>query len=282
MSKISDQWRTPTELFKELEKEHGPFDIDLCATAENSKCERFCPDYLSTEVYQYLPKVTNFKGASSIHGELEHNISSLISSSAAFCNPPYSHPKPFIEKAWEDSKHCKIVLLVKCDPSTQWWATFWDYEEGFTCHRCDSLVVNGFSSWKCPECGTGGNTRLALRRTGPKPGCEVRFLPKRVQFDPPQQLIDSGEVWEVLTCTRREQTGTRPPYHPEDCSKCQGKGNKKWVQKCPNVDCEDGIDIENFHTKCGECKGKGYKPLSGPTFPSAVLVFDRRGLCGKM
>jgi hypothetical protein len=38
---ISDAWCTPQALFDELSKKYGPFDIDLCATADNSKCGKF-------------------------------------------------------------------------------------------------------------------------------------------------------------------------------------------------------------------------------------------------
>ena len=155
MSKLSDCWRTPNWLFNKLNKEHGPFDIDLCATAENSKCEYFHTnetDYLTSE------------------GEL------LKFRKAAFMNPPYSNPLPFIEKAWEDSKHCKIVCLVKCDPSTKWWSTFWEYNVA-----CPFCAADG--TWdKCTRCNKDG---YYPRYNGPKPGCAVQFLPKRVKFDPP-------------------------------------------------------------------------------------------------
>ena len=188
MTKLSDQWQTPDWLFQELNNEFH-FDIDLCATEDNHKCKNWCHDYLAFEARDLAP--------------------------TCFMNPPYSNPKPFIEKAWEDSKHCKIVCLVKCDPSTQWWATFWQYS----------------GPWY----------------RGPKPGCQVRFVPKRIQFDPPQQLIDSGEVW---------------------------KEGRKWVQKCNHK----GSEIDNIPIPCVKCKRKGYKELSGPTFPSALLIFDRREL----
>ena len=36
----SCEWATPQETFDELHREFG-FDLDVCATAENAKCERF-------------------------------------------------------------------------------------------------------------------------------------------------------------------------------------------------------------------------------------------------
>ncbi len=67
---------------------------------------------------------------------------------ACFMNPPYSNPLPFITKAYKDSKLCRIVCLIKADTSTKTWGVFWDYETN-----------------------------------KPKPGCEIRFLPKRLKFE---------------------------------------------------------------------------------------------------
>ncbi len=35
------------------------------------------------------------------------------------------------------------------------------------------------------------------------------------------------------------------------------------VELCPNIDCNKGVDEENFDTPCARCKGKGYivRPL---------------------
>jgi hypothetical protein len=159
-----------------------------------------------------------------------------------------SEANKIIPKMWEDSKHCKIVCLVKVDTSTRWWSTFWDYNK---------LMCN-------------------------KPGCRVIFFPKRLKFDPPQELIDSGEVWKH--CGKCDGEGTiyysvknSQGKHERDeykrCDKCN------WVQKCRSCcsiatphGCPYGDD------KCLVCKGKGYKPLSGAAFGCALLIFDRRGL----
>ncbi len=83
------------------------------------------------------------------------------------------NPQPFIQKAWEDSRHCKMVCLVKCDPSTRWWATFWDYGSNCSCVGIPRFLT-------CNKCNKDNIFR------GPKPGCEVRFFPKRIKFDPPK------------------------------------------------------------------------------------------------
>lgn len=37
----SDDWATPQPLFDSLNAEFGPFDVDVCADAENRKCVRY-------------------------------------------------------------------------------------------------------------------------------------------------------------------------------------------------------------------------------------------------
>lgn len=165
--KLSDQWQTPQWLYDELNEEFN-FDIDLCATSENSKCYAYGTDYLHDEFMTRKNDLCSFSG---------YKIGvDWAKDSTCFMNPPYSNPKPFIEKAWEDSKHCKIVCLVKCDPSTKWWSTFWDYKRKCNiCHGTGKEVLV-----PCIKCNGSGHIN------GPKPGCEVRFFSKRIKFDPPK------------------------------------------------------------------------------------------------
>lgn len=39
-SSASAEWETPQELFEQLNEEFE-FDVDVCATAENTKCKEF-------------------------------------------------------------------------------------------------------------------------------------------------------------------------------------------------------------------------------------------------
>lgn len=251
MTRTSDSWQTPTDLFNVLDKggvyqniefKGFNFDIDLCASKDNTKVNFFCDDYLNWPIEQ-LVKAGESKPVQS-----------------AFMNPPYSNPKPFIEKAWEDSRYCKIVCLVKCDPSTKWWSTFWEYSKHIKCsgpdicqeYYCTDAVCNGGKVTVYLPDGEGTRKELVCNTcegrgytgsyNGPKPGCDYIFFHKRIKFDPPQELIDSGEVWRI---------------------------KNKWVQKC-----KWGF----YNRGACTCKGKGYKELSGPTFSSALIIMDRRGL----
>jgi len=180
--KLSDCWQTPQWLFDELNEEFS-FDIDLCATKENNKCPFFYSNYLkdtpATAVHVFSKE--SFKR----HAE-------RLGLKSAFMNPPYSNPKPFIEKAWEDSKHCKIVCLVKYDPSTKWWATFWNYEDVLECWSCSSKFKEPFDIYRIYECLHCGGGSINLHLIGPKPGCEVRFFSKRIKFVAPKGLNGSS------------------------------------------------------------------------------------------
>ena len=40
----------------------------------------------------------------------------------AYCNPPYSNPKPWVEKAIAESRRgVRVVMLLRHDSSTEWW-----------------------------------------------------------------------------------------------------------------------------------------------------------------
>lgn len=240
--KLSDCWQTPKWLFDELNKEFD-FDVDLTANAENSKCNNFFVDYLNNKLH------LNYFSSNLASQKVEN----YLNNKTCFMNPPYSNPKPFIEKAWEDSKHCKIVCLVKVDPSTQWWATFWNYTQKTkvdmicpTCNGCGKYTwwqgTVGYDENPCDKCnGKGTYSEKIKVLPGPKPGCEVIYFPKRIKFDPPRELVDAGVYYK---------RGGRwyTTRHVEEYSY---RGVKEFSQEIV---------------------------VSGPTFPTCLLVFDRRDL----
>lgn len=87
--KRNDNWSTPRDFFAALNKEfHFDFDPNPINPAG----------------------LRDFDGLGSWEGK------------SIFCNPPYSQPKRWIEKAIEESKKGKtVVLLLKCDTSTSWF-----------------------------------------------------------------------------------------------------------------------------------------------------------------
>lgn len=96
MSHKSDEWETPRELFDELDKEFD-FDLDVCATSQNTQCVRFF-DMSDDGLVQDWGNAT------------------------VWCNPPYSNIKAWAAKC---SKHNGIaVMLLPARTDTLW---FHDY-----------------------------------------------------------------------------------------------------------------------------------------------------------
>jgi len=97
---MSDEWKTPDDLFNELDKKFH-FTLDVCATAENTKCE------------QFFTKKQN----------------ALMQKWVGICwmNPPYSKPNlyKFMKKAYESSlEGATVVCLVPSYTDTSWWHEF--------------------------------------------------------------------------------------------------------------------------------------------------------------
>lgn len=95
-----DDWGTPLDLFHKLNERFGPFDFDPCTVRENPlEIKNFC----------YLPARDGFV---------------ILWEGRVFMNPPYSKPRPWLERAIEMVKQgsaISVLGLIKCDPSTRWW-----------------------------------------------------------------------------------------------------------------------------------------------------------------
>ena len=150
----SDNWETPQWLFDELNEEFN-FDIDLCATKENSKCNQYYIDYLKNIKKDFTWWAVEYR-------PLKHKYN------CAFMNPPYSNPKPFIEKAWEDSKYCKIVCLVPNTIKTAKYLDLLDEHNG----------EGTFRQWK--------------------KGLEIKDLSRRTKFNHPTKIASSPSFGGML------------------------------------------------------------------------------------
>ena len=100
--KESDLYETPPEIFEYAKARYGPFYLDVCAVKETRKTkEYFGPD-----------------------NEMESWQDGLARDWAPSCwmNPPYSNPKPWVEKAIEQAgKGVRTVALLPADTSTKWF-----------------------------------------------------------------------------------------------------------------------------------------------------------------
>ncbi len=89
----SNEWATPQWLFDVVNRIHGPFDLDVAATAENAKCERF-----------YNQNGLDLPWAPSI----------------CWCNPPYcGGVENWIEKA--ANADTRVACLLPAYTDRAWW-----------------------------------------------------------------------------------------------------------------------------------------------------------------
>jgi phage N-6-adenine-methyltransferase len=98
-SSETDDWATPQALFDELAAEFA-FTLDVCATAENAKCERFFT--------------------------VEDDGLAQDWAGVCWMNPPYGDAiVRWVEKAYETGRAgATVVCLVPARVDTGWW---WDY-----------------------------------------------------------------------------------------------------------------------------------------------------------
>ena len=94
-------WETPENLFRLLDDEFG-FDVDLSASRENTKCEKFISE--------------------------KEDALSISWKGCGWLNPPYggggkNSLKNWVKKAFEESrkKGCKVVMLIPARTNTMWW-----------------------------------------------------------------------------------------------------------------------------------------------------------------
>jgi phage N-6-adenine-methyltransferase len=95
-SSASDDWATPSDFYAELNKQYD-FDLDVCASAENAKCQR----YFTREVDGL---------AQEWHG-------------VCWMNPPYGRTiGAWMAKAVESWRAgATVVCLVPARTDTAWW-----------------------------------------------------------------------------------------------------------------------------------------------------------------
>lgn len=106
---IKDEWETPQDLFDSLNIAHK-FAADACATSKNKKCKTYFKDALKCDWHKTLKDKNNV--------------------GAVFMNPPYSNPKPFLAKAWAESKNLVVVCLVPNNILTCKYMDIFDTLEG--------------------------------------------------------------------------------------------------------------------------------------------------------
>lgn len=94
-----DRWQTPIEIFSALDVEFG-FYLDAAADHSNALCARYLTEQDNALVVEWE------------------------SYGAIWCNPPYSAPTPWVEKAAEQcrAQNQPVVMLLPADPSVGWFS----------------------------------------------------------------------------------------------------------------------------------------------------------------
>jgi phage N-6-adenine-methyltransferase len=97
----NDLWRTPKEVFNYFNRRYD-FQCDVAASDDNHLC-----DLYYTEISNALYNAWSYK---------------VKPGGFIWCNPPYSKPLPWIEKAITESQESGIgsVILLNCDMSVEW------------------------------------------------------------------------------------------------------------------------------------------------------------------
>jgi phage N-6-adenine-methyltransferase len=139
----SDEWETPPEVITALSDQYGPFDLDPCARPETAKAPVWytkADDGLALDWF-----------------------------GTVYCNPPYSAPKPWCQKATAEivAGHAeRVVMLLPAAVDTHW---FHDHVVPYA----DVIFIRGrikFLGWQGTPIGspTSGNI-LAVYQPTPSP-----------------------------------------------------------------------------------------------------------------
>ena len=139
----SDEWETPEAFFQDLDREFH-FDLDVCASDDNHKCER----YFTKE---------------------QDGLSQNWGGNIVWCNPPYSNVKAWIRKCYyEGHKPTTIVVvLVFSRTDTKWW-------QNYVQHRCEVRFVKGRLKFNGSKSNAPFPSALCIYR-GPEEDPQMTF-----------------------------------------------------------------------------------------------------------
>ena len=104
-------WATPPYAYEYWNK-RAPFSADMCANAFNKKHNIY---------FTVKNDSLSFNWAEKVKGYDPNAV-------WVWCNPPYSDPLPWVQKAIEASEDgLGVMMLVKTDKSTKWFMEAWNY-----------------------------------------------------------------------------------------------------------------------------------------------------------
>jgi site-specific DNA-methyltransferase (adenine-specific) len=127
-SSASDSWATPADFFAKVDALYH-FDLDVCASAENAKCDDYFDERLD--------------GLKQDWGD-----------ATAFCNPPYSNIKAWMQKAAAEGAKpdTTVVCLVPARTDTVWFQTAFQKAESVYFIKGRLKFGDGKNSAPFPSC----------------------------------------------------------------------------------------------------------------------------------
>ena len=135
-----DDRRTPREMFAGLHHRHA-FTVDAASSVENA----------------LLPIFWTIESSGLAHSWRGHRV---------WCNPPYSSIRPWVEKAWRETRYNGCSLVVMLLPANRCEQPWW--QDHIEPHRDSGIPQD--------------EVRLS-----------TRFLAKRLRFDGPDGPIRSAK-----------------------------------------------------------------------------------------
>lgn len=111
-SSNTDEWATPQNIFDSLNAEFS-FNLDVCATANNHKCERY-------------------------YTQEQDGLKQTWGGYRVYCNPPYSNIASWVKKAYYESfkPNTLIVMLIPARTDTR-------YFQEYIYHRSEIRFIKG-------------------------------------------------------------------------------------------------------------------------------------------
>jgi len=101
-SSKSNEWSTPQDFYDKLNWRFGPFNLDPCATLENTKCANF-------------------------YTEPEDGLTKDWGDCRVFVNPPYGRSlAQWVKKGYDESQKpgTRVVMLIPSRTDTKYWQDY--------------------------------------------------------------------------------------------------------------------------------------------------------------
>lgn len=117
------RWSTPDDFFKAATAEFA-FDVDVCATADNTKCKDFITPYEDALCHSTIW----------IQREMGRYVGGGQFTTAAWCNPGFEKPGPWVQKAFGevcDAPNAVVCVLGLGSLASEWF--------GFCAENCAEI-----------------------------------------------------------------------------------------------------------------------------------------------